>query len=139
VINLHKKAQVAIEYVMVFGFLLLVLLPLIGFYYTYANSSSKEITARQIDQIVRKIGDGVETVYYLGYPSQTTIRVYIPQHVTNLSIQGNYIIYSIDSGSGESSSSYGLPVNMTGSLPYTEGNHIITIKSLGNMVEVSHG
>jgi len=123
---------------MIFGFLMAILIPLIFFYYSYVDSSVEEISTRQIDNIAKKISGGIESVYYLGYPSKTTMTVFIPKAISNMTLRNNVLIYKVNTKAGESSFSYILPTNATGELPSSQGIYKIKIKSLGNIVEVSY-
>jgi len=75
------KSQVSIEYLMIIGFVTIITIPLVFLFYKYTAESSDEIITYQINQIANKIVDAAETVYFLGKPSQTTIKVNIPNQI----------------------------------------------------------
>ncbi len=134
-----SKAQVSVEYAMIMGFIVLITIPLIMIYYDNVASSNEEIVSRQVNQISQKIVDAAETVYYLGEPSQTTLKVHIPAGVTEVTIgQKKEIIFRIRATTGISDIVQVSSVNITGSLPSTQGIYRITLKAQENEVLVSY-
>jgi len=137
--GVYLKSQVSVEYMLIIGFATLITIPLIIIYYTFTQESGDEITSVQINQIAKKIVDAAETVYYLGEPSQTTLRVNIPNNVvgTNLS-SGKEVVFKIKTRSGQSPIVQNSNVNITGSLPINKGTYTITVKAVSDHVEVSY-
>ncbi len=144
--NLRKKeAQVSVEYMFLIGFATIITIPLIIIYQTFNQESSDEISSAQIDQIAKKIVDAAESVYYLGEPSQTTLRANIPGNVVAVDLEkgsletGYYeVIFNISTKSGIVEIVQNSVVNITGSLPINKGTYIITVKAMSGHVEVSY-
>ena len=132
------KSQASVEYLMIFGFVVLITIPLIIGYFSYTSEISQRVTSSQIDTLAKKIVDSAETVYYLGEPSQTTIRAYIPNGVSSVNLSGKEIIYRVITTTGTSDIVRISSVNLTGSLPKSQGNYLITIKAEGGRVNVSY-
>ena len=123
----------------IIGFVTIITIPLILIYHNLVQESSIEISSHQINQIAKKVVDEAESVYYLGEPSQTTIKVNIPSNIVSASLTGNEIVFKIRTKNGDSDVVQSTSVNITGSLPTKEGTYDITIKSKANHVEVSYG
>ena len=132
------KSQISVEYLFIIGFVAVVTVPLIILYFTYTSDSSDKIIASQIDQIANKIVDSAESVYFLGEPSQTTIKVFIPSQIIGAGLDNREVLFNVSTRSGISEIIKVSSVNMTGSLPTTRGIHIITLIAGKNDVEVSY-
>ena len=65
-----NKAQASMEYLLVAGLIILVILPSIYIFYSYSHRSNVEISQSQLNKVGRGIVDAAEEVYYLGEPLQ---------------------------------------------------------------------
>lgn len=132
------KAQFSMEYLMMMGFALLLLIPTIFLFATESENIKSDIAMSHATQVARKIADKAEEVYYQGEPSRTTIKVNIPQGIENITFDNKEIIIYLRNPDNvilaiiESS-----PVNITGNVSSKEGVHFIQIKSEGDYVSVS--
>ena len=136
----RKKSQISVEYMVIIGFVTLITIPLILIYHSFTKDSSDEITSAQAQQIAKKIADAAESVYYLGEPSQTTLKVNMPGNVVSANLSSGYeIVFKIRANSGTSDIVQNSPVNITGSLPAAKGFYTITVKAESGHVKVSYG
>ncbi len=133
----EKNAQVSMEYVIVIGFVMLITIPLILIFYEHTRATSDQVITNQVDQIARKIIDNSETIYYIGEPSRTSIKVYMPENVENVTIGNNEINFRVKTNVGITDISYVSSVNISGSIAITKGIHYINIESKGDYVWVS--
>lgn len=134
-----SKAQVSVEYVIIMGFVAVISIPLIIIYYDYTAASNDEIISRQIYQVAQKIVDAAESVYYLGEPSQTTLKVHIPNQIVQATIeQEKEIVFKMRTKAGITDIVQVSSVNITGSLPITQGIHYITVKAEEGKVSLSY-
>jgi len=133
-----SKAQVSAEYLVIIGFVAVITIPLIILYYNYVADSSDEIITSQINQIANKIVDTAESVYFLGEPSQTTIKVYIPDKITGASLDNKEVLFNVNTKAGISEIVKVSSVDLTGDLPIKQGTYSITIKARGTYVEISY-
>lgn len=131
------RAQVAMEYMILVGFLVVITIPLILVYNTQYRGTSQQIIANQADQIGQKIIDTAESIYYLGQPSKTTIKIYMPQQIENVTVIENEIIFKMMTAKGVDEIVKIGNVPMNGTLPSTSGMHYITIQSVGSYVNIS--
>ena len=133
-----KEAQVSVEYMMIIGFATIITIPLIIIYYTFTQESGDEINSVQILQIAKKIVDAAESVYYLGEPSQTTLRVNIPNNVILANLSNYEVVFRLKTKSGEVDIVQSSAVNITGSLPTNKSTYLITIEAESNYVNVTY-
>jgi hypothetical protein len=88
-----RKAQAAMEYMMVAGFIGIVIIPAMFLFYSYAADTSKQIDQAQIEKFGREVIVAAETVHALGAPSRIVIEERLPPGVQSMGI-------AYDEGSG---------------------------------------
>ncbi len=120
------------------GFVAVLTIPLLLVYYTYATDTSDQIRAEQISHVAKKIADAADSVYYLGEPSQTTIKVYIPSRIAEASVNGREVVFRIKTGTSVSDIVQLSSADMTGTLPASQGLYHIRIRAVENGVEISY-
>ncbi|MBI2651615.1 hypothetical protein HYX01_04035 [Candidatus Woesearchaeota archaeon] len=134
-----KKSQVSVEYMLLIGFVTVITVPLIIIYHSFIQESNDDITSAQLNQIAGKIVDAAESVYYLGEPSQTTLKANIPDNVVAVNLSAGYeLAFKIRTKAGNNDITRNSAVNITGSLPKNKGLYTITVKAKSNYVEVSY-
>jgi len=122
---------------MVMGFATLMTIPLLIIYYTFSTDSGDSVTASQSLQIARKIVDASESVYYLGKPSQTTLKLSFPDNINSISLSNKEVVFSIKTKSGMADIVQVSSVNITGNLSAKQGVHIITVTANDGFVQVT--
>lgn len=133
----EKNAQVSMEYVIIVGFILFITIPLILIFYEHTSSTNDQVITSQVDMIAKKVVDSAESVYYLGEPSKTRIKVYMPTNVEDVIIDNYEIVFKVKTRSGITDISQPSSVNISGSISVTKGIHYINIESKGDYVWVS--
>lgn len=136
--NQRKNSQISVEYMMIIGFATLITIPLIIIYYSFTQESSEEISSAQIQQVAKNVVDAAESVYYLGEPSQTTLKVNIPGNIVLASLSDREVVFEMKTKAGKVDIVRSSSVNITGSLPINKGTYTITVKAKSNYVEVSY-
>ena len=131
------KSQVSVEYMLVMGFAALMTLPLLLIYYTYSSDSSESVAASQALQVARRIVDASESVYYLGSPSQTTLKLAFPDRIYSTNMSSKELVFKIKTRNGLTDIVQVSAVNMSGSLPTSQGIHVITITAQDNYVQIT--
>ena len=133
----ERNAQVSMEYVIIVGFILVIMIPLILIFYEHTSSTNDQIITSQVDMIAKKVVDSAESVYYLGEPSKTRIKVYMPENVEQVTIYDKEIVFKVKTGSGLTDISQISSVNISGDILITPGIRYINIESKGDHVWVS--
>ncbi|MDD5086369.1 MAG: hypothetical protein PHV16_01325 [Candidatus Nanoarchaeia archaeon] len=124
-----KFAQVSMEYLIIVGFVLIITTPLIIIFYQHTATTNYQIITSQADKIVKKIVDNSEAVYYLGEPSKTRIKVYMPENVESIVMEDYEVCFKIKTKSGISDISQTSSVNISGDISTSPGIHYITIEA----------
>ncbi len=127
------KAQVAMEYLMVVSFVILMTIPLIAVFVNQSTNFNDEVSLSQSNKAAQRIIDTANTVYYLGPPSKRTISVYFPEGIRNLTIQNNSIEVNIRN---EYVFSITGEPQLNGTLDAYEGLRTITIEAKNDFVQI---
>ena len=133
-----SSGQVSIEYMIIIGFVTVITIPLIIIYHSFIQESNDEITSTQVSQIAKKIVDAAESVYYMGEPSQTSLRVNIPDNVITANASNYEVLFQIKTKSGVVDIIQSSSVNITGSLPTNRSTYMITVRAVSNYAYVSY-
>lgn len=131
------KSQVSVEYMLVMGFAALMTVPLLLIYYTYSADTADSVAISQSMQIARKIADASESVYYLGKPSQTTLKFNFPDRIQSTSLSNREVVIKVKTQAGVTDIVQVSAVNITGTLPTSQGIHVLTIKADDGFVQIT--
>lgn len=131
------KSQISIEYMLIIGFATIMIMPLVVIYHKYSSDASESVASSQALQIARKIIDASESVYYLGKPSQTTLKLNFPGNIEMINISNYEVVFKIKTKNGIAEIVQISSVNITGNLPVSQGVHILTVKAEDKYVQVT--
>ncbi|NTV23084.1 MAG: hypothetical protein HGA85_01760 [Nanoarchaeota archaeon] len=139
-----KKGQVSIEFLAVFSFAFLMLIPLIIIFFDQTNEIQDAVAESQLKNVGIKIKDKAEIVYYSGEPSKATIEADFPDNIVSIVIlpatptKASAIIFGYR-GRKNKYDTIVVPslINLTGNLSINSGYHIIQVTSQGGGVLVT--
>ena len=134
---MHLRSQISVEYMLIMGFATLMTVPLLLIYYSYSSDSSDTVATGQAMQIARKIVDTSESVYYLGSPSQTTLKLSFPDKIQSINLSKYEVVFKMKTKNGITDVVQVSAVNITGNLPKSQGIHVITVKAQDGYVSVT--
>lgn len=89
------KGQVSNELLVVVGFILLILIPLLYIMYFKMDAIKTDLALLQIHFSVARIAFLVNAVGYMGDGSAMITEVYIPDNVQGVAIGGNEIVFTM--------------------------------------------
>jgi len=121
-----KRGQISVEYLIVVGFILFVVVGLLAVAFLYVASVQSQLRSNQIDNYGNKIVTAAENVFFSGYPSQVTINAFLPGGVTKTIIIKDpvediyFLQITYESNAGESTILYSsdVPLDTTGEGAY---------------------
>lgn len=131
------NAQVSVEYLVIVGFVAVIVIPMLLIFYTYADRTEDEVISNQVNKIGLKVSDAAEAMYYLGEPSRTKVRAYFPKNINNITVGNNELVFMIHTKEGEDDIVLYTPVPIQGSLDTHSGYHNINVRSRGSYVEIT--
>lgn len=133
-----RRAQASMEYLLVMGFVLLMLVPIAIVFYEQNREMNTQSNEQQAYLIARKIVEKGEEMYYLGEPSQTTLRVYFPENMNNVTIWNGSVVFELTRGSTFLDvAAHSWSVNISGNLSVRPGSHCVQIRAVPNGVYVN--
>lgn len=102
---MNRKTQISIEFMMVVGFAMLLIIPGIYFFYTQVNDSTFAISSSRTETIANNVIQQVEYVYPQARNTFTTIDFLLPEQVVNMTVLkrsssslGNDLVFEMDLG-----------------------------------------
>lgn len=107
------RGQVSIEYLIIIGVALGVLIPAVVFFYAYSQSSTTTSTNSHINDIGLRIVNTVKTTYAVGTGAWQTVDFIMPAQVTRIYVNGTELVFTYETASGVSEAVFFSPVNMT--------------------------
>ena len=132
-----RKGQVSMEYIVIVGFVAVLVIPMLLIFYTYADRTEDEIVSNQMQKIGYTLGDSAEAMYYLGEPSRTKIKAYFPKNIYNITVGNNEIVFTIKVKEGLDEVVIYTPVPVQGTINNNPGYHNIQVRSRGSYVEIT--
>ena len=97
---MKKRAQAAMEYLLVGAMVTLVIIPTMYIFYGYSQRSNEEVRQSQLNKVGTDIVDVAEQVYYLGEPSKVTIDEVMPEGIIGIEVWRNKeVVFFLQDGS----------------------------------------
>ncbi|MFT4309106.1 MAG: hypothetical protein ACMXYL_01315 [Candidatus Woesearchaeota archaeon] len=118
------RGQASVEYLMVSGMMLIVIVPAILAFVQYSNTQTREVESNQILRLGSRLAIETQQVYYGGKGSKSTIEEQVPGILINITyyplydagrfIGGEYVLYTRGYRyDGVSSIGFHVPVNVS--------------------------
>lgn len=131
-----KNAQVGMEYLLTVGFLTIVIISTLGIAFYHSNTMQDIIKTRQVSNMAQKIISASESVHYSGEPSKSTISIFVPESIRNITIINNTLVINYTLSSGHNSRAFESNVPISGSLPQTSGTKNLEITAKSDTVNI---
>jgi hypothetical protein len=132
------KAQVAFEYMMIFGLAIAFALPVWLYVSSLQQSTGEELSLTYAQNAVKQITGAADLVYTQGPPAKVRLNVYIPDRVEEASIMGNKTInLKVRTTSGLSDTVSTSVANLSGTIPSSQGSYLIDVESVGEYVQIT--
>jgi hypothetical protein len=129
------KAQASMEFLVIFGFVFLMMIPLIVIFFDQTGVVEDAIAENQLRNLAIKITDKAESVYYTGGSSKSTIRAYLPAKVSYFNITSRTVFFGYITKKGILHNIEVVSlVNITGNITTNPGIHNIEIEASGGGV-----
>lgn len=131
------KAQVSMEYLIIFGIAFAMTLPLIVIYAKQTGNVQADVTHAQVYKVASKISDYAEQVYYMGEPSQRTLEINFPAGINHVTLNGSMIIFNVTTTDLTYDVVKETTANITGNIKTFEGMHVLVIKAESSFVSIT--
>lgn len=132
------KGQIGIEYMIVIGFVTFAIMILLITAILYSDRIRDRIRLNQVENFASHLLNSAESVYFAGEPSKTTIRLYLPAGITNLTIEeSDYLVITTRTSSGENVRAFKSKVPINGTITTSEGIKKLTLEAKENFLQIS--
>lgn len=130
--------QSSIEYLIMFGFVLVVLIPVWFYANSNINSTNERLQKAYAQNAIERLSTAADMAYVQGSPAKITVRVRMPAGIDAITIKKHEISMRMLTPAGYTDI-YGLtaaPLN--GSLPEGEGFYTISLTAMAGYVNMSY-
>jgi len=134
---MKEKAQVSLEYMIMLGISLVVLVAVLLVVNNMINTSTIQVSVSSASTAVEGIREAADFIYVTGHPSKIQKSIFIPNNVVKTTITGKTILFRLAIGSTKGSSYTDIYAitkgNLTGSIcsdECHEGNYILVFESV---------
>lgn len=122
-----RAGQVAIEYLILVGFVLLVSAPLWVQVQQASFDIQRTTTDMQAREAMDSIGEAARLVYAQGEPAKVTFRARFPKGVSEANVSGNVVRMRVDDEDYVELFDF----NVSGDLPDSRGSHKLVAEAVG--------
>ncbi len=133
---IQKRGQASLEYMMIIGFSTLLLIPLLILFANEQSEITIKVDSNQAQIIERKLCDAAESVFYLGPPSKTRLKVYMPNNIEDIQYQNQTLSFFLKAEGDLVEIPRTCLVSLTENLSTTPGFHYIALQAQGDTVLV---
>ena len=133
------KGQSALEYVLVVGIALLILLPLWVQINALVGVTSIELQSSYAQHAVSRLKAAADSVYVQGEPAKFTVIVTFPTGVESISISEYEISMRMSNSAGTIDAIATTLGPVTGNLSASPGSHRVTVTMNGTNVLITEG
>jgi len=131
------KSQVSIEFLIIVGIALLILIPVMIYANETISATRDELKISLARNAVNRIGEASEWVATQGSPAKTTIRVFIPEGVREIDLTGKTITIKLNAESGLRDIYRDTLTDLNGSISNTAGYVLVSVEAFDNFVNLS--
>ncbi len=131
------KAQVSIEYMIITGIGILLILLSSNFLLRTYNEYVDENKISLAKNTVYKIGETSDLVFSQGPPAKMQIEIYIPKGIEEISFSNKTLLFKVKTSSGVNDIFYQTIPQLVGSIPTRAGNYYISLTADEGYVDIS--
>ncbi len=131
----EKYGQVSVEYLIVFGFVTMAIIIILGVALNYSGNVKDNIKFTELNSYADKIISASESVFYAGAPSKATIDCYLPEGVKEVQVIENSLFITVETHTGTDKISYFSKVPISGNL--SGGGGVKKIEVVANETSIT--
>lgn len=125
------------EYLAVFAIAAMMTIPLLIIFITQQDNIQADIAQAQAQKIAGEIVQAAEEVYFMGPPSQKTIRLTFPEGISNVTVHESYISIVVSTANTHFETIRETDANLTGSIRNHPGQHVLVFRAESGQVVIS--
>jgi hypothetical protein len=106
--------------------------------YFYSNHVKDSIRINQVENFASQLVNSAESVFFAGEPSKSTISLYLPEGVEEISIMSDAVIITTKvSGGVQNKRAFSSKVRLNGTITPSEGIKNLVLEAKSDHVEIS--
>ncbi|MEA1924581.1 MAG: hypothetical protein U9M95_01800 [Candidatus Altiarchaeota archaeon] len=136
-VKLNRKAQVSLEYMVVLGISLAVVVSVLLVVNNMINASSTKISISSAYTAMEGVREASDFIYVTGHPSKIQKSIFVPKGIAEVNISGHLIGFRVEVASGIGSSYTDIYAITKGAMrgricsgPCHEGNYKLVFESI---------
>lgn len=114
------RGQISMEYLVIVGITLGILIPAVFFFYNYSKSDAGSTTSAQVNEIGLRMTSTTKSTYALGTGAWQTLTFVMPESVTRIHVDDDELVFTYDTAIGPSEAVFFTTINMT--TAHADGN-----------------
>ncbi|MBU0894694.1 MAG: hypothetical protein KKF48_00325 [Nanoarchaeota archaeon] len=132
-----KKAQVGIEYMIVISFVTFAVMSVLVIAMFYSDKIKDRIKLNQVESFFTQLLNSAESVFFSGEPSKTSISLFLPAGIGEITIYDEYILVVTSTSSGDNREIFRSDVPIQGTISITEGTKKLVLTAYENYLDIS--
>lgn len=96
-----RSAQISMEYILIVGFGLALVIPLLLIFHNQINDINDELSDAQVGKAADELITAIDSVYYLGAPSTKTLKLYFPAYIKQVTFYNHSFTILVESPDGD--------------------------------------
>jgi len=134
----QNRSQVGVEYMIVIGFVTFAIISVITLAIFYSGEIKDRLRLTQVENFATQLINSVDSIFFAGEPSKTTVKLYLPEGVESINItQDYYLLITTRVSGGENKRVFESKVPMQGAISPGEGIKKLTLEARSNNVLIS--
>jgi uncharacterized protein (UPF0333 family) len=133
----RSKAQISMEYMIVFGIAFTLTLPLLIIYAKQTENVQADVTNAQVYKAANKMGDYADEVYFSGKPSQRTVTITFPKGITQVTSEGTLLLFNVSTAELDYVLTKETNTNLSVNIGSYEGPHVLVFKAEQDYVSIT--
>ncbi len=134
----NKNSQVAVEYLIMLGIVLLVFSVMWGRVSQVAQLTRINVRISNAETYLEKLKTNIDLVNFYGEPTKIEMIAYVPDGISFVNLSNNEIILGVETTAGQTIMGVKTRANLSGILPYKRGTYRVLIKAVGDEVNLSY-
>jgi len=130
---MKSKGQVGTEFLIIVGFVIVVLVPITLMYIQYSSQNSDVVTASKAEHITNEIAAAANSVFAYGEGSQTKLTLDFPSNIKSIVFNGKEVIFTVINSQNQEQEIVQLSdVDLQGEIYIMPGRKDIFVKTVYN-------
>lgn len=136
-----SRAQISMEYLVVIGFSMLLVAPMIVVFYQQSGELQEEIAAAQLQNVADELLFASEEVYFMGSPSQQYVTLAFPPQIRSLDCANDTVevSYVLSESVVHYYARSDIGLNISCNVSLAQGAHYIKVQALSNGIRIFEG